>query len=155
MSLIFFLKVVKDVSYPQTISRRFVSVCRTYTFTCCSNFALSSCGFVCPIQHSMRRHDEMSLLGDMNTAFQFVATLLQFFSFVHEKIRCEHYPIADDINLSTLKDARRNAAKNIFLALKLQCMACIWSPLKPGNNIIFWRKYVDHFAFSFVTPLQT
>ena len=84
-----------------------------------------------------------------------MAALFQCLGFVHEEVGSQHHTIADDIDLTTLKDTRGDRAQHVLLAFELQRVAGIGTALKTGNNIILRGQHIDHLAFSFIAPLQS
>ena len=84
-----------------------------------------------------------------------MAALFKFLCLIHKQIRSKHYSITDDIDLSSLEYAWRNAAKYIFLSFELQSVTRIRSSLEAGYDIIFRSKYIDYFSFPFVSTLKT
>ena len=91
----------------------------------------------------------------MQTALEVVSALLKILGLLHEEVRGEHYAIADDVNLTSLENARRDAAEYILLAFKLKCVACIRTALKTCDHIILRGEDVNNLALTFVAPLQS
>ena len=152
---IFRFKVFEYITYPQTVTAYFVSVCRTDSLTCRSHFVLTFLSLIGSIENTMRRHNQMGLLGDMQARMQIVSTGFKCLGFLHEEIGSQNYTITDNVNLSTLEDSRWNRTEHILLSFKFQCMASIRTTLETGNNIVLGSQNINYLTFSFVAPLQT
>ena len=57
--LVFFVKIIQDVTYPKSVAADFVSVSRSDALACCANFAVSFGGFVGCIEQTMGRKNEV------------------------------------------------------------------------------------------------
>ena len=146
--------MIEDITYAQTVTADLISVGRTDALASSTHLVLALLRFIGSVEHTVSRHDEMRLLGDMQTGMQVVTTGLKCLGLVHEEIRSEHYAIADNVHLATLEDARGDRAQHILLAFKLQRMTCIRASLETGNHIVLRGQHIDHLTFSFVAPLQ-
>ena len=91
----------------------------------------------------------------MQTALEVVSALLKILGLLHEEVGSEHYAIADDVNLTSLENARRDAAEYILLALKLESVACIRTALETCDHIILRGEDINNLALTFVAPLQS
>ena len=65
VSGILLLEMVQDITYAQTISRDLVCISRTNALTGSTYLILTLLCLIGSIQHTVGRHDEMSLLGDV------------------------------------------------------------------------------------------
>ena len=154
-SSILLLETIEDIAYAQTIAADFVGIGWTNALTRGTHLVLTLLGLVSGIEHAMSRHDEVSLLRDMQTLLQRMTTSLQRFGFVHKQVGSQHHAITDDVDLTALEDTRGYRAQHILLALELECMASVRTALETGYHIILRGQHVDHLTFSFVAPLQT
>ena len=152
---ILLLKVLKDVTYTQTVTAYLIRISRANALTRRTNLVLALLSLIGSIEHPVSRHDEMSLLGDMKTGMEIMAACLECLCLVHEEIGSQHHTIADDIHLATLEDTRGNRAQHILLTFELQRMAGIRTTLEACNHIVLRGQHIDHLTFSFITPLQS
>ena len=148
-------KVIEDISHAQTITADLIRIGRTNTLTSSSNLILTLLSLISSVEHAMRRHDQMSLLRDMQTRMEIVTTGLQCFGLFHKEVGSQHNTITDNVHLTTLEDTRGNRAQHILLAFKLQRMTSIRTTLETGNHIVLRGQHIDHLTFSFVAPLQS
>ena len=102
------LEIIEDIAYPEAVAACLVGISRTDTFSGSTYLVLSFERFVCSIEKSVSRHDEMSLLGNMETLFQIMSAFLQVLSLSHKEIRRKNDTITDDIHLPSLEDTGRN-----------------------------------------------
>ena len=152
---IFLLEVLEDITYTQTVTGYLVGIGRTNTLAGCTYLALPLLSLVGCIEYTMSRHNQVSLLGDIQTGTQIMTALLQILGLCHEQIGSQHHAVTDDVHLSSLENTRRNAAKHIFLTFELQGMSCIRTTLKTSYYIITRCQHIDHLTFTFIAPLQT
>jgi len=103
----------------------------------------------------MGRHDQVSLIRDVQARLKLVSALSQLLGLAHKEVGGQHHAIADDIDLATLENSGGNAAEHIFLALKLQGVAGIGSTLKAGYHVIVGREYVYDLTLALISPLKT
>ena len=155
VSSILLLEIVKDIAYAKTGTANLVSISRTDTLTSSTYLVLSLRSLDSSIEYTVSRHDEMCLLRDVKTALQIMTALLKILSLTHKEVWSQNYTIADDVHLTTLENTRRDRAKHILLALKLQCMSSIRTTLETSNDIILRGQHVNHLTFTFIAPLQT
>ena len=155
MSFILLLEVLKDITHAQTSTAYLVSISRTNTLTSCTNLIFTLRSLDGCVEHTMSRHDEMSLLGNMKTALEVMTALLQVLSLLHEEVWSQNDTITNNVHLTALENTRRDRAKNVFLSLKLQCMSCIRTTLKASYHIILRGQHVNHLTFTFIAPLKT
>ena len=152
---VFFLEVIEDVTHAQTVARHLIRIGRTNALTGGTYLVLTLLGLVGCIEHTMGGHDEMGLLGDMQTGMQIMTAGLQCLRLVHKQVGRQHHTVTDDVDLSTLEDSRWNGTQHILLALELKRMTSIRTALETGYHIVLRGQYIDHLTFSFVAPLQT
>ncbi len=88
------------------------------------------------------------------SALQVYAVPAQGLGFLLEEHRVEHHAIADKVGLFVLEHSRGDGAKHILLAVKLQGVTRIGAALKACYHVVARRKYVNHFTFPFVAPLE-
>ena len=155
MGSVFLLEILEDVTYSQTVARDFVSIGRTDTFTCSPYLTLSFLSLVGGIEHTVSRHNQVSLLGNIQTGTQIMTALLQVLGFSHEQIGSQHHAVTDNVHLSSLEDTGGNTAKHILLTFELQGMSGIRTTLKTSYYIITRSQNIDHLTFTFIAPLQT
>ena len=98
-------EVLEDVAHTQTIAADLVGIGGADALAGGAHLILTLLGLVGGIEHTVGGHDEMRLLGDMQTALQLMATLLKGLGLVHEEVGGEHHTIADNVHLTTLEDA--------------------------------------------------
>ena len=154
-SSILLLEIVEDITYTQTSTANLISIGRANTLTRRTYLILTLLSLVSSIEHTVGRHNQVSLLRNVQTLLQRMTTGLQCLGFLHEEVGSQHYAITNDVYLTTLEDTRRDRAQHILLPLKLQCMTGIGTALKTGNNIVLGSQHVDYLTLSFVAPLQT
>ena len=65
--------------------------------------------------------------------------LFQLFRFIHKQVGSKHHSVSDNIDFTTLENARGNASQHIFLPFELQSMSRIRASLKTSNDIIVRR----------------
>ena len=155
MLLILSLEIVKDITYAKTRAAYLVSIGRTDALTGGTHLVLTLRSLDGSVKHTMSRHDEMSLLGDVQATLQVVTALLQVLSLLHEEVWSQDDTVTNNVHLSTLEDTRRDRAKNVLLPLKLQGMACVRTALETSYDIILRGQHVNHLTFTFIAPLKT
>ena len=77
------------------------------------------------------------------------------FGFFSKQYRVENHPISDDVDLAVLEYSRWNRAEHIFLAFKFKSMSGVWASLEPCHYVVARSQHVNHFAFTFIAPLQS
>ena len=82
-----------------------------------------------------------------------MSAALKVFGLCHEEVGGHYNAVADDVDLATLEYSRRDAAEDIFLALKLKCVTGVGAALEPCHHIILGSQNVDYLSFTFVAPL--
>ena len=152
-SCIFFFKVMQNIAYTQSITAHLVRISRTNTFSGGSYFRISLGCFVCCIQNTMSRKNQMSFLRDVQTFFQRMSACFQRLSFCLEQRRIKYHSITNDVHFITLEYSRRDRTKHIFLTFKFKSMSGIRASLKTSNHIVTGSQHIDYFTFSFVAPL--
>ena len=133
---ILLLEVLKDITYTQTVTTNLISISRSNTLTRSTYLVLTLLSLISSIEHTMSRHNEMSLLRNVQTTAKFMSTGLQSLSLFHKEIGSQHNAITDNVHLVALKYTRRNGAKHILLTLKLERMTSVRTTLEAGYHII-------------------
>ena len=155
VSSILLLEVFEDITYAKTSTAYLISISRANTLTSGTYLVLALRSLNGCIEHTVSRHDEMSLLRNVETALEVMATLLQILSLAHKEVWSQDYAVTDDVYLATLEDTRRDRTKNILLAFELESMTRIRTTLETSNDIILRGQNINHLTFSFIAPLQT
>ena len=132
-----------------------VGVGRSDTFTGRTHFVLAFCSLVCTVKDTVRRHDEVCFLRDVQTFFQWMSALLQFFCLSHEQIWSQNHTVPDDIHLSALEYTGRNGTQNVFLSFELQRVSCIRTSLETSHYVVVRCEHIYDLSFTFITPLET
>ena len=105
---IFLLKIVKNISYTQTVAACLVGVSGANAFARCAHLVLALGCLVGCIEQAVSRHNEVCLFRNVEAVLQTVPAFLQVLCFVHEEVGSQHNAVADDVNLVTLENARWN-----------------------------------------------
>ena len=82
-----FFKVMKNISYTHSVTAYFIGISGADTLSCSSYFRIPFCRFVCRIQNTVCRQNQMCFLGDMQSFLQIMAGSFQRFCFSFEKSR--------------------------------------------------------------------
>ena len=139
---ILLLEIVEDIAYAETGTAHLICISRTDTLTGSTHLVLTLRSLDSSIEHTMSRHDEMSLLRDEETTLEVVTALLQILSFAHEEVWSQDYAITNDVHLTTLEDTRRDRAEHILLAFELEGMTCVRTTLETSNDIILRGDHI-------------
>ena len=154
MSGISLLKTFKDVAHTKTAARDLVSIGRADSLARGAHLLYALGGFLCRVEQAVGRHDEVSLLRDIQARLQFVAAPCQVLRLGHEEVRRQDNTIADYIYFSALEDSRGDAPKHILLSFKLKRVPGIGATLKTGDNIVLRSQHIDNLSFTLVAPLE-
>ena len=91
----------------------------------------------------------------MEALLEVVTALLQILCLCHEEVRSENHAVTYNVDLTTLENARGDAAQHVLLAFELQGMSCVRTSLKTSNYIILRSKDVYDLSLSLIAPLET
>ena len=152
---ILLVEAVQNVTHAQTVTAHLVGIRRTDALTRGANLVLTLCSLIGSVQHTVRGHNQVCLLRDVQTRLQLVAARLQGLCLVHEEVRGKDHTVANDVDLATLENARGHRAQHVLLTLELQRVTSIRTTLETGYHIILRGQHVDHLTFSFIAPLQS
>ena len=133
---VFLVKIMQDVTHTHSVTAYLIRISGADTLTGSSHFSIALCSFVCGIQNTVRRQNEMCFLRNMQAFLQVVAGCFQRLRLCFEQRRIEHHAVTDYIHFITLKNSRRNGTEHILLAFKLQCMAGVRAALKTCHYIV-------------------
>ncbi len=106
------------------------------------------------VEDAVRRQDQVGFLRNAELAGQVVAAGRQRLGLLTEKDGVDHHPVADDVGLAALENARRYRAEYVLLAVEFQRVTGIGTALEPGHHLVAGRQHVHDLPFALVTPLQ-
>ncbi len=149
------LEVIQDVTDTQSVAAHFVGIGRPDTLAGGAHLVFALGSLKRAVENAMGRHDQVSLIRDVQARLKLVSALGQLLGLAHKEVGGQHHAIADDIDLATLENSGGNAAEHIFLALEFQGVAGIGSTLKAGNHVIVGREYVYDLTLALISPLKT
>ena len=102
----------------------------------------------------MGGHDEVCLLGDVESLAQGVSAAFEVDGFVHEEVGGEDDSSADDVDFVALEDAGGDGAEDVFLSFELEGVSCVGASLEACDDVVVGGEHIDYFSFSFVAPLE-
>ena len=102
---ILFREVLQDIAHTETVAAHLVGIGGADALARRTHLVLALLGLVGSIEHTMRRHNQVCFLRNMQSALQLVSALLQRFGLVHKQVGSQHHAVADNVHLATLEDA--------------------------------------------------
>ena len=106
-------------------------------------------------------HDEVGVVGDLESIFHVETELLDLLDLVQNGLRVEHDPVSDDARHAFVKDSARDEVEDELILGAVVVfpddgVPCVGAALIPGDDVkLFLAQQVDDFSFSFVAPLTS
>ena len=151
--LILALEVVQDISHAQAVAADLVGVCGADALARRAYLGVALGSLVGRIQQTVRGHDEVGFLGDVQAFFQRMACGFEGFGFGFEKGGVEHHAVADEVHFVALEYAGGDGTEHVLLSVELKRMSGVGAALEAGHYVVSGGQHVDYFAFAFVAPL--
>ena len=148
------VKVAKDIAYANTIAADLVGIGGANALTCGTNLGIALGSLVSRIEHTVGRHNEVRLLGDVETLLERMARCLKGLGLSLEQCGVEDHAITYNVYLVALENSRGDGTEYILLPLKLKCMTCVRTALKTCHHVVTRRQDIYYFSFSLIAPLE-
>ena len=105
---IFFIEIVQQVAYAQTVTADLVRISRADTLTGRTDFARTFRSLVSSIQYTVSRQDQMSFLRDTQLFGQVVSAGSECLRFLLEQQRIQYDTVTDNVYLASLENTGRD-----------------------------------------------
>ena len=152
---IFSCKIVENITHTQSVAAYLVGISRSDTLAGGANLSITLQLLVCSIEQAVSRHNQVSLLRNLQDTLNVHTTLLKRLCLFAEQHRVEHHAISYNVDLSMLENARGNRAEHILMSLKFERMTGIRAALEACHHIISRCEDIYNLAFALITPLQS
>ncbi len=144
----------EDVAHAQTGTGYLVGVGRTDAFQRGAYFFVAFGLFVGGVEQTVCGQYQVRFLGDEQVFGGIHIFLPQSFNLAFEYNGVYQHSVAYDVFLVGMENSRGYYVQHVFYSVELEGVSGVGAALKTCNNIVVWRKHVNHFSFSFVAPLQ-
>ena len=95
----------ENIADTKSMTRNLICICRSDTFQCRTDFALSGSSLISRIQKLVCRENEMSLLGNQELSLRIYSQLADIAALFTECNRVENDTASDDIGRSLSEDS--------------------------------------------------